>query len=155
MYVKLASECSQRERDDFVALVSNGGHSVPQVNLERVKLIGFVYEGDLLISARCLKQPFLSYKRRVFKAAQMESYSSFYFLESGYSHTLERFRRFGLSTTLLKKLLRHSSIRRHNVFGTTLMHNTPIIKCYLKVGAKPIGKPFCSPNGMVLVWRLK
>lgn len=154
MYVKHRATCSKQEIKDFVAL-AQGGHTVPAINIERVELIGFVYEGDTLIATRCLKRPFLSYKKRVFQAAQMERFHSFYSLESGYSHTVERFRKFGLSTSLLRALLEDKRTQMHTVFGTTLMHNTPIVKCYLKIGAKPIGRPFCSENGMVLVWRLK
>jgi len=152
-YVKRKRDCSDKELHDFVALAS-GGHKVHSLKLDRVELIGFFYEGDVLIATRCLKHPFLSYKQRIFAAARMEEYHPIYTLESGYSFTLERFRGFGLSTLLLRLLLKHPLAKRYRVFGTTLMHNTPIIKCYLKVGAKPIGRPFCSENGMVLIWKL-
>jgi len=154
IYIKPRVECSEQELADFVRLASEDTCR-QTIYTARVQLIAFAYEGDELISTRCLKAPFLSYKVALFKQAQMEEYHRLYSLESGYSYTVPHFRKNGLSTMLLKSLMDYEPYRHLKVFATTLMHNTPIVKVMLKLRAKPIGRPFATPNGMVLVWRLR
>ena len=154
MYIKTINECTPRELADFEWLEAEG-NTVPRVQLERVKLIGFYYEGDELIATRALKKPYLGYKVGLFRRAQMERFHVYYSWESGYSYTVPRFRQNGLSTILLRALINHRAAWPHNIYATTLMHNTPVIKVFLRVNGKPIGRPFCSPSGMVMVLRLK
>ena len=103
IYVKTKDECTEQELADFVRLASEDP-TRPTIYVARVKLIAFAYEGDELISVRCLKQPFLAYKTALFKRARMEEFHIYYPLESGYSYTVPRFRSNGLSTILLKQL---------------------------------------------------
>jgi hypothetical protein len=150
IYVKHICSCSDRELSDFEWLASLG-NTTPYVQLERVRFIGFAYEGDMLISCRALKLPYYAYKEKIFTAAQSRHHISTYY-ESGYSYTWPHYRGKGLSCLLLKMLLAKAP---HRVYGTTLMHNTPIIKIFCKVGGRPVGVPFCSDNGMVMLWLLK
>jgi RimJ/RimL family protein N-acetyltransferase len=154
MYTKLRTECSPEELNKFDQL-ARCNTKRQTIYLDRVKLIAFAFEGDELISTRCIKQPYESYRIELFKHAQMDTYYRCYPYESGYSYTVPHFRRNGLSTMLLKKLLAFRGFSQHKIFATTLMHNTPIIKVMIKVGGKPIGRPFESQNGMVMVWKLR
>jgi len=154
IYCKHRTECSQKELDDFVRLL-DGEPIAPLV--ARIELFAFAYEGEELISTRVLKRPFDIYRRRIFVAAQMESYHSLYPLESGYSYTKPCFRKNRLSSILLRNLLADERYKHAKVYATTLMHNTPVIRVMLANNGKPIGRPFVAENGkdMVMIWKLR
>jgi hypothetical protein len=129
--------------DSIFNLVSKG-NQVPISSLEtglmNAKTIGYAIADGELASVGVLKKPNESYKQKVFTQAGIQELAENYPYEYGYAFTKdeERFRRKGLSSTLLEGLLRDSE----KVYATVRVDNFNSRGLLEKHGFVPSGNPY-------------
>lgn len=109
-----------------------------ETGLMNAKTIGYAIADGELASVGVLKRPNESYKQKVFTQAGIQELAENYPYEYGYAFTKdeERFRRKGLSSTLLEGLL------REKVYATVRVDNFNSRGLLEKHGFVPSGNPY-------------
>jgi GNAT superfamily N-acetyltransferase len=124
-------ECSPRDIEDFVALVT-AGDAVSEANARygaaHAFHLAFARDADgTLAAVGALKQPRLTYRDRVFRDAAAPTPASRFHVELGYIAVADAFQRRGLSHSIVSALLPHAA--GADIFATTradrpAMHHT-------------------------------
>ena len=147
--IKAPSECSSRERAEFVKLVNSGGEVVPGLS-DRVLKIGykliFQYSADdQLIAVAALKRPNLAYRSRVFRKAGSEEKPDDYPLEFGWMVVAREAQGRGLSRVLGEAAIGGASGK--SIYATTHESNNRMRRTNVHLGFRISGKPFPDNDG--------
>jgi len=106
--VKAPASCSRQKLDEFRRLVEKGEEVVPNGLRKRIRrafLLAFAYIGDSVVGIAALKNPFPSYKKKVFeKSGLIHRYHEFD-KELGWVFVEEEHRGKGYSNQLVEAVL--------------------------------------------------
>lgn len=100
-------------------LIIKGGQVNPdglQVKILRADLVAYILQDDHVICTATLKNPYLSYRKKIFNSAQAKS-SSEYNKELGYIVTNPNFENKGHCQKLIKTFF--NKISEHSIYATT------------------------------------
>src|SRR5680860_467766 len=146
--VKLPSECSATELQDFAALVL-AGDEVEAVGLEarikKAEALIFLTQDDCLKGIAAVKNPDSSYKICVFKKAQASVQPNEFPFELGWVFVLSSSRGAGFSRKLVKAALPTTCGRA--IFATSRSDNAPMHKTLKAHGFSCYGKAYASIRG--------
>jgi GNAT superfamily N-acetyltransferase len=138
------SKCRDEEIDDFCRLVAEGGE-VGRGLKGRVKkalMLGFVVHGGVIVGTAALKEPAVSYRRKVFKSAHSNVEPGIVPYELGWVFLHPDHRGRGHMGELLNELSKFGE--GENVFATTRTNNEAMKKALLKLGFTSNGGPYAS-----------
>jgi hypothetical protein len=152
-YFKKPSECTEKEINRFHELVLEGGKVQKQGLLDRIKncyLLGFYTLADEIIGVSSLKQPSLNYRQSVIEHHKLDRTVEQLAYEIGYSFTISKYRKQGISAELKAGLLENSSNLNAIIFSTTAIASS---QNFLSArGFSQVGIPYDGENDAQLCY---
>lgn len=139
---------SEAELQDFIAFVRAGGEvgdSVLENNVRNAKCLVFLRQGDCLSGVAALKNPLLSYRKKIEKRSGKKIEVSEYPFELGYVFVLPSARRNGFSVELTNAAL--AAAEGKGVFATTRTNNDGMQATFQKFGFVKGGSAYASGKG--------
>lgn len=139
---------SEAELQDFIALVRAGGEvngTVLESNVRNAKCLVFLHQGDCLSGIAALKNPLLSYRKKIEKKSCEKIKAPEYPFELGYVFVLPSARRKGFSVELTSAAL--SAADGKGVFATTRVNNDGMQATLKKFGFAKGGSAYASGKG--------
>jgi predicted GNAT family N-acyltransferase len=120
--IKRPSEVTENEMKQIVELVMDGGQiqgnsAVLKSRLDSSEYISFIKDEDKIVSTATLKNPVDSYRKKVFKSANVESLEKVYKYELGYIVTVKDREGEKLCQSLLTTI--YPIISEYKMFATT------------------------------------
>ena len=147
--VKKPSKCSKSELDSFDALVRKGGEVTGEGLRDRIKKakwLVFLFESDkTLAGVAALKEPTVSYKKKVFKKAGSQEDPDEYTFEAGWIYVEKQFQGRKYSRPLLEAVLKLAGEKQ--VYATTRENNERMQRTNLHYGLKQSGHSYASEEG--------
>ncbi len=140
---KTPEECSSSELSEFYALVLKGGEVVAEGLHDRIrraeKLI-FVKDKEC-IGIGAIKQPYDSYKNKVFKKSGVPNLTNEHIFELGWILSQRK----GVGNIIMQSIV--SAIGNSSCFATTRENNGAMHHLFGKYGFVDAGEKFKSDNG--------
>jgi predicted GNAT family N-acyltransferase len=140
--LKTPGECNKAELQAFSRLVKKGNEVNLQflkTGLQRTHQLAFCYAGTRLVGIAALKKSGIGYQNDVFDRAGVPEYAGIYSHEIGYISTHERFRKQGICTALIQRLLRQTT---EPIFATARSQNKDMINILQRFGFLAVGHRF-------------
>lgn len=147
--LKVPKECSETELDAFENLVKEGGEvssSELRLRIERAAYLSWIEaDNGEFIGVGAIKNPNTSYRSSIFKKADPLAKPDLFGLELGWIFIKPAFRKQGLSSQLITKLL--DSVKNKAIFASTREDNEIMKSILQSFGFNKIGNPYLSNNG--------
>lgn len=142
------ADFSQAEKDDFCALVTDGGEvneAYVKAGVAAAQLLAFVRANDVLAGTACLKNPADSYRKKVFRKSGSPLDPNNFPFELGYVVVQKNYRGQKLSTRLVEELLKGVDTQ---VFATSHDHEDKFAMhaALRHNGFQQSGQPYPSDN---------
>lgn len=125
----------------LLELIKTGTQVDPEGLEDRIMasdLIAFLLDNDKIVSTATLKNPLISYRNKVFKAADVDEEKENYIKEIGYIVTRQEYEGQKLCQQLLNKFI--PCVDSHKIFATT--RKPSIVHILGKYGFKKIGTTY-------------
>jgi GNAT superfamily N-acetyltransferase len=146
--IKTPNSCSRRDLNEFQRQVEKGDEVETSGLRERIRrafLLAFAYIGDSIVGVAGLKNPCPSYKRKIFEKADLKQRCHEFDKELGWVFVVEGHRGRGISTRLVKALLKEAG--GFNIFATSRIEIVPMHRALMSAGFLEAGKSFISGRG--------
>ncbi len=142
--IRLPRDCSDKQIEQFVRLVSMGGEVAEGVEdrVMRSHAIGFVEYDGLPVGVAAMKRPLKSYKRKVFENAESKESIESFSHELGWIFLKENHRGKGQMTPLINEML--ARFDGFPIFSTTRSSNDVMKEILEHLKFVPSGKPYRS-----------
>jgi len=114
--------------------------------------VSLAYDRGLLVGARALVEPSRDRVKEDFFRAGLRFADRFFDLESGLSYVLPAYRRLGVSSRQLGKLLAMADAAGKGVYARTLVDNVPAHGLLERHGFDRAGFTFWEPDGRTHLW---
>lgn len=131
-------KCDQQQLKVFYDIVVEGGQVMVSGLEDRIKaadILSFCENENEIVGVASIKKPNKSYKKDIFRKANVEKLADNYTFEIGYAVTKEAHRRKGISEQLIKTLIGNSTSK--SFFATT--KNVCMRKLLEKIGFAQLG----------------
>lgn len=145
---KAPAECTEAEIDDFIAFVRAGEEvtgSGLEARVRRAFRLGFLRDGNCLVSIAALKCPVDTYRTKVERSSGIELPAASYPYEFGWVFTLPSARGHGYAPGISKYVLATANDR--TVFATSRTDNTGMHRILKGLGFSPAGSTYPSDEG--------
>ncbi len=146
--IKSPSECTELEISIFVKMTEDGGQVSSyklREKIERAQKLVFIWNGDGCVAIAALKNPAVSYKDKVFKAAGLSEKSALYSFEIGYIYATVK----GVGNKLMEAVLEANN--GAITFATTRDSNDAMQYLFPKFGFKKLGNSYKNESGEYLL----
>ncbi|MGD0451183.1 MAG: GNAT family N-acetyltransferase [Candidatus Bathyarchaeia archaeon] len=140
--IKPPIQCTKKEIEAFFQLLKIGSEvemRSAHEGIMRAKFLAFHYEKESLAGIAALKKPTENYKRGIFLKAKTTEQEDNFDLELGYVVTLERYRGFGICSTLVRQLIERS---QDSMYATTRTTNMAMQTVLQQNGFSKAGVPY-------------
>lgn len=145
--VKAPSECTSAELDAFQKLAEEGEQVLPdglRQRIEQAAALVFVNESEC-IAVGAIKNPNLSYKKRVFTKADVPDKNNNYKYELGWLYVTPAARRKGLGNNLMQALV--SFLGDSGCYATTREDNKVMHSLFSKYNFSRLGTAYQNDKG--------
>jgi len=149
--VKIPSECTPDELDNFQKLVAEGGEVTPhglRQRIEHAAALIIIGESEC-IAVGAIKNPNQGYKQGVFSKAGVAGQSNNYNYELGWLYVVPAARGKGVGHSLMQAVA--SYIGNAGCYATTREDNAAMHHLFSQYNFSRLGVPYPSDNGYSLV----
>jgi len=146
--IKNPKNCSQDEIRQFAAMVTAGGEvdlSLLNKGLMRAYILAFEDDGEKPVAVGALKNPLVSYKKKIFTKSSSGLNANEPWLEMGWFYTIPEARKQGHAFKIMKALC--SEAYGKKVYATVRSDNKAAQALLNKAGFKRIGEKYASTRG--------